>query len=192
MTLIRGSCASSQSSFLISFFPYYFFLLSCIMTLSGNISVEWFQTCSWLRCSDQVWGQGFGTDKDVWIQYYYLNYSPFSRKWSPSVFLKALLCRNVLKDVTAAPFLVSFSQLPSAKNTQNNAAVTSLRSFLFRDDFSVRWFFRKCKRDHKEYTGSSRLMRISLLWISLLRFFKTITKIWLMRFYGLFILLLRT
>ena len=36
-------------------------------------------------------------------------------------------------------------------------------------------------------TGSSRLMRISLL-----RFFKAITKIWLMRFYGLFILLLRT
>ena len=41
-------------------------------------------------------------------------------------------------------------------------------------------------------TGSSCLMRISLLRISLLRFFKTITKIWLMRFYGLFILLLRT
>jgi hypothetical protein len=41
-------------------------------------------------------------------------------------------------------------------------------------------------------TGSSRLMRISLLRISLLRFFKTIIKIWLMRFYGLFILLLRT
>ena len=37
------------------------------------------------------------------------------------------------------------------------------------------------------HTGSSCLMRISLL-----RFFKTITKIWLMRFYGLFILLLRT
>ena len=35
-------------------------------------------------------------------------------------------------------------------------------------------------------------MRISLLRISLLRFFKTITKIWLMRFYGLFILLVRT
>ena len=32
-------------------------------------------------------------------------------------------------------------------------------------------------------------MRISLLQISLLRFFKTITKIWLMQFYGLFILL---
>ena len=42
------------------------------------------------------------------------------------------------------------------------------------------------------YTGSSRLMRISLLRILLLRFFKTITKIWLMRFYRLFILLLRT
>ena len=41
-------------------------------------------------------------------------------------------------------------------------------------------------------TGSSRLMRISLLRISLLQFFKTITKIWLMRLYGLFILLLRT
>ena len=41
-------------------------------------------------------------------------------------------------------------------------------------------------------TGSSCLMRISLLRISLLRFFKTITKIWLMRFYGPFILLLRT
>ena len=45
---------------------------------------------------------------------------------------------------------------------------------------------------HKRHTGSSRLMQISLLRISLLRFFKTITKIWLMRFYGLFILLLRT
>ena len=39
----------------------------------------------------------------------------------------------------------------------------------------------------KPTTGSSCLMRISLM-----RFFKTITKIWLMRFYGLFILLLRT
>ena len=46
------------------------------------------------------------------------------------------------------------------------------------------------ERFHKMFevhTGDSRLMRISLL-----RFFKTITKIWLMRFYGLFILLLRT
>ena len=41
-------------------------------------------------------------------------------------------------------------------------------------------------------TGSSRFMRISLLRMSLLRFFKTITKIWLMRYYGLFILLFRT
>ena len=38
------------------------------------------------------------------------------------------------------------------------------------------------------YTGSFCLMRISLLPISLLRFFKTITKIWLMGSYGLFIL----
>ena len=33
-------------------------------------------------------------------------------------------------------------------------------------------------------------MRISLLRISLLQFFKTITKIWLMPFYGLFVLLI--
>ena len=40
---------------------------------------------------------------------------------------------------------------------------------------------------YQDNTGSSCLMRISLL-----RFFKTITKIWLMRFYGLFILLMRS
>ena len=31
--------------------------------------------------------------------------------------LKALLHMNILNDVTAAPFLVSFSQLPAAKKT---------------------------------------------------------------------------
>ena len=41
----------------------------------------------------------------------------------------------------------------------------------------------------KPNTGSSRLMRISLLPIWLLRFFKTITIILLTRFYGLLILL---
>ena len=41
-------------------------------------------------------------------------------------------------------------------------------------------------------TRSSCLMRISLLRISLLRCFKTITKIWLMQFYGLLILLVCT
>ena len=40
-------------------------------------------------------------------------------------------------------------------------------------------------------TGSSRLMRISLLRILLLGFFKTITIILLMRLHGLFILLVR-
>ena len=45
---------------------------------------------------------------------------------------------------------------------------------------------------NRSHTGGSHLMRISLLRISLLRFFKTITKIWLMRFFGLKILLLRT
>ena len=41
-------------------------------------------------------------------------------------------------------------------------------------------------------TGSSHLMRISLLRILSLRFFKTITMILLMRFYGLFIFLVRS
>ena len=44
--------------------------------------------------------------------------------------LKALLHTNVLNDVTAAPFLVSFSQLPAAKKHRNGAAVTSLRTFV--------------------------------------------------------------
>ena len=34
--------------------------------------------------------------------------------------------KKELNDVTAALFLVSFSQLPAAKNTKNGAAVTSL------------------------------------------------------------------
>ena len=39
-------------------------------------------------------------------------------------------------------FRVSFSQLPAAKkHTQNGAAVTSLRSFLFRDDFTSTTLF---------------------------------------------------
>ena len=41
-----------------------------------------------------------------------------------------------LNDVTAAPFLVAFSQLKAAKNNKNGTAVTSLRSFLFHDDFT--------------------------------------------------------
>ena len=50
--------------------------------------------------------------------------------------LKSSHNKKDLDDVTAAPFSVSFSQLPAAKNnTENGAAVMSLRSFLFRDDF---------------------------------------------------------
>ena len=51
--------------------------------------------------------------------------------------LKLSQNKKDLNDVTAAPFLVSFSQLPAAKkDTENGAAATSLRSFLFCDDFS--------------------------------------------------------
>ena len=53
------------------------------------------------------------------------------------VLLKALLCTNVLNDVTAAPCSVSFSQLPAAKkNTKNGAAVTSLRTFVHSSAFT--------------------------------------------------------
>ena len=55
----------------------------------------------------------------------------------------------------------------------------------------VRYDFKKYK-SKIICTGSSRLMGISSPQISLLPLFKTITKIWVMRFYGLFILLLRT
>ena len=41
-----------------------------------------------------------------------------------------------LNDLTAVRFSVSFSQLPAAKkHTKNGAAVLSLRSFLFPDNF---------------------------------------------------------
>ena len=45
--------------------------------------------------------------------------------------LKTLLCTNVLNDVTAAPFMVSFSQLLAVKKgTKKGAAVTSLKTFV--------------------------------------------------------------
>ena len=48
--------------------------------------------------------------------------------------LKSSRNKKDLDDVTAAPFLVSFSQLSAAEKHRNGAAVTSLRSFLFRDN----------------------------------------------------------
>ena len=54
------------------------------------------------------------------------------------IILKALLRTNVLNDVTAALFSVSFSQLPAAKNnTENGAAVTSLRTFVRSSNFNA-------------------------------------------------------
>ena len=52
--------------------------------------------------------------------------------------LKSSRNKKDFNDVTAAWFSVSFSQLPAAKKpTKNWAAVTSLRSFLFCDNFST-------------------------------------------------------
>ena len=44
--------------------------------------------------------------------------------------LESLLHTNVLNDVTAAPFLVCFSQLPAVQKPENHAAVTLLRRFV--------------------------------------------------------------
>ena len=46
--------------------------------------------------------------------------------------LQSLRRMNVLNDVTAARFSVSFSQLPATKNHYNGAAVMSLRTFIRR------------------------------------------------------------
>ena len=46
--------------------------------------------------------------------------------------VKALLRKNVLNDVTAALFSVSFSQLPAAKNTASGASVTILSLYFVR------------------------------------------------------------
>ena len=51
--------------------------------------------------------------------------------------LKAWQNKNDLNDVTAAPFFVFFVAGSWEKDTKNGAAVTSLRSFLFRDDFNM-------------------------------------------------------
>ena len=50
--------------------------------------------------------------------------------------LKSSRNKKGLNDVTAALFLVVFLSYQLQKNTKNGAAVTSLRPFLFRNDFS--------------------------------------------------------
>ena len=50
--------------------------------------------------------------------------------------LKSSRNKKDFNDVTAAPFLVFFAAGSWAKNTENGAAVISLRSFLFHDDFN--------------------------------------------------------
>ena len=61
---------------------------------------------------------------------------------------------NVLNDVTAAPFLVSFSQLPAVrKDTENGAAVTSLRTLVRSSAFS------KCQIDGEDFVNFCGLLR---------------------------------
>ena len=53
--------------------------------------------------------------------------------------VKALLHTNILNNVTAAPFSVSFSQLPAVKKKQkkNGAVVTLLRTFVHSSAFNI-------------------------------------------------------
>ena len=52
--------------------------------------------------------------------------------------LKSSRNKKDVNDVTVAQFLVGFVAAGSReKDTENGAAVTSLRSFLFHDDFST-------------------------------------------------------
>ena len=105
----------------------------------------------------------------------------FNVKWGMGTFWKCILVKFELNE------LVLTKDLLTAKGKVNsssiNASNTEDQNFLM--SFSITFVF-------TDITGSSRLMRISLLRILLLRIFKTIVKIWLMRFYGLFILLLHT
>ena len=60
------------------------------------------------------------------------------KRMQPSrfLFLKALLCTNVLNDIPAAPFLVVFLLLAAEKDTEKGAAVTSLRTFVRSNAFN--------------------------------------------------------
>ena len=52
--------------------------------------------------------------------------------------LKSSRNKKDLNNITVAPFLVGFFAAGSwEKNIENGAAVTSLRSFLFHDDFPI-------------------------------------------------------
>ena len=51
--------------------------------------------------------------------------------------LKSSRIKKDPNDVIAAPFSVFFAAGSWEKDTENGAAVISLRSFLFRDDFSL-------------------------------------------------------
>ena len=105
----------------------------------------------------------------------------FNVKWGMGTFWKCILVKFELNElVLTNDFLTAKGKVNSSSI---NASNTEDQNFLM--SFSITFVF-------TDITGSSRLMRISLLRILLLRIFKTIVKIWLMRFYGFFILWLCT
>ena len=56
-------------------------------------------------------------------------------------YVNSVLCTNILNDVTAALFLMSFSQLPTVKkDTNKGATVTSLRTFVRSNACSIFFF----------------------------------------------------
>ena len=80
-------------------------------------------------------------DFKLWLYQYTLsNYDCTSIKSFPfikSIYIKSSQNKKDPNDVTAALFSVVFLLLAAENKTPKTAAVTSLRSFLFRDDFST-------------------------------------------------------
>ena len=77
--------------------------------------------------------------------------------------LKLSRNKKNLNDVTAAPFLVSFFQLPAAKRNTDGAAVTSLRSFLFRDKFKNFVKKNKCRQSIRKVINFA-LQKCCIIW----------------------------
>ena len=117
-----------------------------------------------------------------------LEYIDFNktRSFWPTVLLQAL------DEDERAEWVTELEKCRDFSDSGNGIEVEDLEMEDIGDYVRVHHMFSRILDFLFAITGSSRLMRISLLRISLLRFFKTITKIWLMRFYGLFILLMRT
>ena len=107
-----------------------------------------------------------------------VNISYLSQKFKVSI-LKSSWNKKDLNDVTAAPFSVSFSQLPAAKkSTKKGPAVTSLSSFLFCDDFSS-WILWAVLEDWSQFLDLVSLrLRSKTMYIKVECWFCVVLRYW--------------